>query len=46
MLTGAPGLSADVGEAVAIKGWLRRIRRWRRQGGEVGRPNDDLDTKT
>jgi hypothetical protein len=29
VLTGAPGLAADVGEAIAIRGWIRRMREWR-----------------
>ena len=36
-LTGASGLAADVGEAVAIRGWMRRVREWR-LGGRGHRP--------
>ena len=45
MLTGERGLSADAGEAVAIKGWMRRVRQWRQRGAgpEAGRPKQDGD---
>jgi hypothetical protein len=29
VLTGGTGLPADVGETVAIRGWMRRARQWR-----------------
>jgi len=35
-----------IGEAVAIRGWLRRIRRWTKPTAETGRPEPDDDRPT
>ena len=38
VLTGAPGLGADIGESVAIRGWLRRARGWLKPASTIRRP--------
>ena len=37
-LTGNPGIAADLGESVAIRGWLRRARGWMKPASKTRRP--------
>ena len=37
-LTGNPGIGADIGESVAIRGWLHRARGWLKPASKIRRP--------